>query len=37
MATKEYVVMSAGEYQEHKSDGSDSNFFRLRNPEREDA
>ena len=24
-------------YQEHKSDGSDSNFFRLRNPEREDA
>jgi hypothetical protein len=24
-------------YQEHKSDGSDSNFFRLRNPDREDA
>lgn len=24
-------------YQEHKSDGSDSNFFRLENPDREDA
>jgi hypothetical protein len=24
-------------YQEHKSDGSQSNFFRLDNPEREDA
>ncbi len=24
-------------YQEHKSDGSDSNFFRLRNPDREDG
>ncbi len=24
-------------YQEHKRDGSDSNFFRLENPEREDA
>lgn len=24
-------------YQEHKSDGAQSNFFRLDNPEREDA
>jgi len=24
-------------YQEHKADGSDSNFFRLNNPDREDA
>ena len=24
-------------YQEHKADGSESNFFRLENPEREDA
>ncbi len=24
-------------YQEHKSDGSDSNFFRLESPDREDA
>ncbi len=24
-------------YQEHKSDGSESNFFRLRNPDREDG
>lgn len=24
-------------YQEHKSDGSESNFFRLENPDREDA
>jgi hypothetical protein len=24
-------------YQEHKADGSDSNFFRLENPDREDA
>ncbi len=24
-------------YQEHRSDGSESNFFRLRNPDREDG
>lgn len=24
-------------YQEHKTDGSDSNFFRLRSPDREDG